>query len=679
MAQKEESGSRSAGNPSATTPLESDRLFQEALSAQEAGDLKGANRVYRQILASDQGHAESWHMLGGIAYQEGDLREAAERISRAVSLGPDNPAYRSNLALALISLGRFREAAESCRRALALAPEMADAHNNLGNALRCLNRLDEAIQCLESAVRIEPRFAEAHLNLGLTLYAKSRAAAAAESYRRALEINPNLFEAHFHLGEVHFQMGRVEEAEASCRRALACRPSDGVRVRLALLLPIIYRSIEEMRSWRKGLEEKIDGLLSKKIQVSNYLQEIGTTNYYLVYQGLDDREIQEKIARLYAASRKTYALKKEPSEKVRIGFISKHFRNHTIGKYMRGIIARLSRERFSVTVLSIGEYDDEISRFIQKSADAFVQVPDHLETARDMIAGLSLDALFYTDIGMESWSYFLAQSRLAPVQCVTWGHPVTTGIGTLDCFISSADLEPEGAEEHYTENLVRLGNISTYYYRPELPVRWKRREDIGLPADGRIYCCPQTLFKFHPEYDAILGEILRRDPERSLILIEGKYPSWNESLMGRFRKSIPDVAARLRFLPRLGQEDYFHLLALSDALLDPIHFTGGNSSFEGFAVGTPIVTLPSPFMRGRMTYALYRKMGILDCVAETPGEYAEIALRLGTDPPWRESIKKRILASSHLLFEDLSAVRELEDFLTGAVARARVKKSPGPA
>jgi predicted O-linked N-acetylglucosamine transferase (SPINDLY family) len=149
--------------------------------------------------------------------------------------------------------------------------------------------------------------------------------------------------------------------------------------------------------------------------------------------------------------------------------------------------------------------------------------------------------------------------------------------------------------------------------------------------------------------------------------------------MSRFRKSIPDVAARIRFLPRLGQEDYFHLLALSDALLDPIHFTGGNSSFEGFAVGTPIVTLPSPFMRGRMTYALYRKMGILDCIAETPGEYAEIALRLGTDLPWRESIKKRILASGHLLFEDLSAVRELEDFLTGAVARARAKKSPGPA
>jgi predicted O-linked N-acetylglucosamine transferase (SPINDLY family) len=151
---------------------------------------------------------------------------------------------------------------------------------------------------------------------------------------------------------------------------------------------------------------------------------------------------------------------------------------------------------------------DEVARGIRQSADEYVVLPAHVRRARQMIAERQLDILFYTDIGMDSYSYSLAFHRLAPVQCVTWGHPVTTGIPNIDYFLSSVLLEPDDADGHYTEHLVRLRGLPSYYYRPALPLQTRDRAYFALPADGHLYLCPQSLFKFHPDFDVLLGAIL---------------------------------------------------------------------------------------------------------------------------------------------------------------------------
>jgi len=94
-----------------------------------------------------------------------------------------------------------------------------------------------------------------------------------------------------------------------------------------------------------------------------------------------------------------------------------------------------------------------------------------------------------------------------------------------------------------------------------------------------------------------------------------------------------------------------------------------NTSLESFAVGTPVVTLPGQFQRGRHTYGMYRKMGIETCVAKDAEDYIAIAVRLATDPAFRQSMKDQILACNHLLYEDANVVREFERFFL-AVAHA---------
>lgn len=287
-----------------------------------------------------------------------------------------------------------------------------------------------------------------------------------------------------------------------------------------------------------------------------------------------------------------------------------------------------------------------------------------------MIAGQGLDVLVYTDIGMDPFTYALAFSRLAPVQCATWGQPSTTGIAALDYFLSAEALECEGAEGRYAERLVRLADPAVYYFRPQLTGTPPARGAFGLPEGGTLYLCPQSLFKLHPDFDAILGGILRRDPTGYLALLQGPHSTWTERLRQQMASTLPDVRDRIYLVRRLIREDFLRLNAVADVLLDPVHFGGGNTSYEGLALGVPIVTLPSGLLRGRITYALYRQMGVLDCVAGSPEEYVDLAVRLGRERDYREAVRARIRAASGVLYENDAGVRQLEAFFRQAVVRA---------
>ena len=141
--------------------------------------------------------------------------------------------------------------------------------------------------------------------------------------------------------------------------------------------------------------------------------------------------------------------------------------------------------------------------------------------------------------------------------------------------------------------------------------------------------------------------------------------------MRRFRNTIPDVRDRIRVLPRQNSRDFISLLSVVDVILDPVKWSGGSTTYEALSVGAPVVTMPSEYMRGRVTYGCYKQMGVMDCVASSREEYVALAVRLGTDPTYRAEVKAKILAANAVLYENGKAVRELERFFEKAVGNAR--------
>ncbi len=656
----------------------------------------------QSILGQAPQHVEAHNELGLAFARSHKLQEALKSFLAAVQLRAGYSDGYNNLGKVCVRIGRMVDAEIAFLRAIRGNPTNADAHLQLGTLQQSRGEYAEAELSFQFAIKSDPHQSECRVALARLSSAVGRPKEALESYRVAHAIAPDDPSIGAELGNQLQELGMFAEAEKIYYQVVQSSPNSPVantsyaqlkadqghlkeamrhveiarrqidtprlRILQGTLLPPIYESIEHIRSIRNKIANKLSELYASgdRIDVNENLM---PTLFYLAYQGLNDREFAEGLAKLAINNQAVLVETTNIARtgKIKVAFISRNFNNHTIGGLNVGLVEKLSRELFEVSVFSIGKYNDEIGQRFQAAADRYIVIPSNLRGAAKTISQASPDILFYTDMGMDPFCYTLALSRLAPVQCVTWGHPVTTGLPTMDYFISSIHLESPESDNQYTERLVRLNRLAVVYEKPKLRHALRDRVSFGLPSCGTLYSCPQTLFKFHPEYDALIGDILGGDPTGILVLIEGKYPDWKEQLLSRFRESIPHVISRIHFLPRLTRPDFLNLLAISDVMLDPIHFGGGNTSYEGLAFGIPIVTLPSNMLRGRITHALYEQMHYSELVARDSADYVRIALELGTNPQKRKEASAAILAKHHLLFDDLEGVRELEKFFQHAV------------
>jgi protein O-GlcNAc transferase len=210
---------------------------------------------------------------------------------------------------------------------------------------------------------------------------------------------------------------------------------------------------------------------------------------------------------------------------------------------------------------------------------------------------------------------------------------------------------------------VRLPNLPVYYYRPEAPKTPADRRDFDLPATANLYGCLQAQYKLHPAFDEAIAGILRADPAGLILLSRGGTARGEDVIRTRLRERFPDIIDRVRFIPTLERDRFRALTLLCNALLAPFPFGAGDSSLEGFALNLPTVTLPTPYMKGRLTYAMYRLMKIDDCTARDLEDYVRIAVKLGTDREFNSAIRRRIDKAKHVLYENPAGVRDLEAFL----------------
>ena len=685
-------------------------MLQAALGFQQRGEHAKATGMLRQVLAIDARHPDALHLLGLSLHAQGDSGEALKQIEKAIEVKPSEPMFHTNagavavamgdlkggithyrraleldpnyadacnnLGVALQHMGLFNEAATAFRRAVELRPDAPGALVNLGNTLRALGRPADAITQYRRALELAPDLAEGHNNLGNALKALRRYDEAIESYDKALALRPDFSEAHFNRGLTLAVRGDPEGAVDALTRAIATLPDPRYRLARAGVLPVIPRSLADMWDWRKRFAGEIDALIAERVEIPGTPLETPVMNFYLAYHGENDRDLMLRMSQLFrqaypwlewTAPHCREPVAREPGQRIRLGFFSVFLYDHAVAWSIRGFLEALPKDKFEVILFTLRQPEGEVMPALIDAADKVVMLPRSIERARGIIAEARLDVLTYADIGMESMSYALAHARLAPVQCVTWGHPVTTGIPTVDYYISSDFAEPEDAADQYSERLVRLAGVQCSYRRPSFPAD-PTPPAPDLPQGATIYLCPQSLFKIHPEMDRPLSAILRRDPAGVMLFFEGTDKVITDRLRERWREPFADVANRIRFLPRAPVDRFLEIMASADVLLDTWPFGSGNTSYQGFAAGVPIVTLPGKYLRGRGTFAHYRHMGFTDCVADTPDSYVEIAVRLGTDRAFHDRISTMIRERCGVLFDDARVGADLMRFLLEVTA-----------
>lgn len=562
---------------------------------------------------------------------------------------------------------------------IVVTPQLA-AIREKARSLHEQGRLAEALEVHAEALRLAPDAVGIWLSAGQLAHSLNLQEVSLPHFEQAVRLDPRCFPAVDAARRICLGLGLYERALHYSKIAYELNPAPETLLGLKLLIPPIMHSNHAIRETRLRYEQSLDEVLASPLRLAGPDGVLGTSAFFLAYHGKNDRDLQIKAARMFLKAMPGLAMtaahcsgaERRPG-RIRVGFISRFFCSHSICSTTRGLIDRLSRSRFEVFALRItpSRCDQETAR-IRAAADRSIDLDADFYKAREQIAALELDILFYQDIGMEPTSYFLAFARLARVQCVSFGHPNTTGIPNMDYFLSNDLYEGTDAESHYSEKLYLLHDLPTlaYYYKPALIRPAAAREELGLPAAKTLYVCPQTLYKLHPDIDELLRGILLRDPDGMIVLIEGQFGEFTEQLRARFAITMPGLEHRIVFLKRMDFQRYLQLLAMADVILDSVHFNGMNTSLEAFAVATPVVTLPSELQRGRHTQAMYRKMQIFDCVAENPAHYVEIAVRIGTDADYARSLRERISDRNHVLFEDPGVIEEFERFFLGAFNRS---------
>jgi protein O-GlcNAc transferase len=686
------------------------------VALQESGDLDGAGESFARAVRFKPDHGEAHFNLGNILNRGRDFAGAIESYGRSLKFKPDYAEAHNNLGSVLKEMGRLEPAIESYNRAIKFRPDYADAHNNLGNAfkakgelvlairhyrraldgqrnlaeihanlgsaLRAAGELGEAIESYGFSLRYKPDHGTALVNLGNALQEKGDLRAAVWSYRRNLVITPHHAGSYTSIGNTEKELAETRRALSSYRRAVVLEPELPEHRYLAgLVLPKIVASVDDISEWRDRFNAGIVELGLLEAPLDEPADHISTPAFDLAYHDRDDRDLMVALSELFRAKAPGLNFNSPhisswmpPSDgRIKLGICSQYLVTHTIGKLYKGLIEKLDRSKFHLTLFHTSKSRrDAFSASLDQKADKAVVLPATLSAQQRAVAREELDVLFYPDIGMAPATYFLAHARLAPVQVVGWGHPDSPGIDTLDYFLSAATIEPADGDDHYRERLIRFSRLPCCYEPLLVPDRVPGRAEMGLPEQGTLYGCPQSLFKLHPDFDAVLAEIAVGDPDGHIIVIEGKQAVWTELLRKRWAGTFPVLNDKVLFVPRRDLDGFMKLMSHFDVLLDPIHFGSGNTMYESQVYGTPTVTWPGRFMRGRIVAGAYQQMEAPDApVAKSIEDYASIALRFGMHPDLRERARREFLeASSRRLFSDDGVIREYEEFFTASVVAA---------
>ncbi len=430
------------------------------------------------------------------------------------------------------------------------------------------------------------------------------------------------------------------------------------------ILPSIYNSQDQIDQVRKEFENKLDYLLQTNKTFSE--NDVRLTNFfYLANHNRNNKQIMSKLSKVYekqvpslcfkAKHCKKYKYKKD--KKIKIGFVSNFFQsNHPVGKFINNTIINFDKNHnFNVFIYSFSKNN------LEAKISSHTLLTGSLKEIRKIIANDKLDVIVYPEIGMHMMTYFLAHSRLAPIQCVLPGHPCTTGIKNIDYFLSYKHLETTKSQEYYSEQLIKLSNILSDYTKPGNIKSFHPKAVLKLEDNFNNYLIPTALQKLHPNFDNILFQITQNDPTAKLIFFE---LNSNNNLDRYIKERLLNCIHKkhISFRKWAKPDEFLSLLYHADAVLEPTVFGFGTTMMEALSIGTPIITLPGNTITSRSGQAFYKLIEVEDLIASNEEEYITLAIQIAQNNTYRDKMRKKILKNNHLMFGHKDIIHELTTF-----------------
>jgi protein O-GlcNAc transferase len=667
-------------------PLQLDALLLLGNLATAQGNFAEAETAYKKILNAQPKLPEVHRRLGQLYLYQGHLSHSQNSFEAALELDREDAESWSNLGAVLLMQAQTQNqrsaAIRACMQGLLRSPRNANIFANIGIGFFQMNLYREALFYLDRAQSIDSQLQIGDFEIGMSLFKLGKPGHALEYLQRSLQVASeppeNLAQLEASLGYIFAQRGNLVQAEKHYRAGHALDSNQAGQWLAGSLLPPIAPSLSAWNDYAKHYRNALCKLEASPPLCSQI--PIDMPGIFWAYQAENVRPEQEQQARIWqAALAGQLSASKQAARSSapwRIGLVSRYFYNHSVMHVFAGLIQALAQDgQFEIRLFSLGPAAEDQTTLFLNSLQIHTQDLSGLSltAASEAILEQKLDLLLYPELGMDPLTFALACSKLATYQGVLSGHPITTGLNTIDWYFSSSWLETEQAQSAYSEELVLLDELLPDFPFPALPQNWKRRSELGL-SKRRVYLCPMMLFKIHPLMDSAFAQILAQDPQAEIVFFQYPQGSLHDGLdqllLKRWAQSIPDFK-RLRFLPWATREDLLRLIHHADVVLDSFPFGGGNTSYLTLAVGTPLVTLANPFLRGRSSTGMYQRMGLSEIPAKDTSDYVAKALKWANDPQAREELQAKIVEKRGILFDNpagsAALIAFLKDRLQGSV------------
>jgi predicted O-linked N-acetylglucosamine transferase (SPINDLY family) len=672
-------------------------LHDMARRALARGEARQAIELLQRALALQPQAADLYCSLGAAHRQVGAFSEAHVAYERALVLKPDYPEVLSNLGEWHLASGQPEQALPWLERALQCAPNLFQARINQTAALFEMGQFEASRTLAEQLAADEPLRAEAQLNLGNVLVHTGKTKQGVKCYKKALELQPHYAEAHFNLSSL---LGSKEDMAKALGYLQRRHQQGGDSLQNMGMLASAYQAAgqleESEKMCRLVLERQADNLtalitlgsclsnggdagaavaLYKKVMQLDPAQVGMGSNLLFEYNNLGTLERAQLFAQHRAWAREFEGpllgaadfsgIDKDPERPLRIGYVSGDLVRHPVGFLLRDILQQHDKQRFSVHCFSMVIRPEEVLPELRLAADSWEDIfylSD--DEVADLIRAARIDILIDLS-GHTAFHRLLAFARKpAPLQVEWIGYFHSTGMASMDYFITDPQTSPPDQGQLFTETPVYLPHTRFCYGPPGYA------PDVGPPPVQRNGYLTFGSFNRLPKLtDQVLdswSRILQGVPGSRLVIKSGALSESliKDRLLARFaqrgvtaeRLDLREGSSHAQMLAEYGD---------IDLALDSFPFNGGMTTLEALWMGVPVLTIAGNTVVSRQSISVLSNMGMAQELACADTEqYIAAAIRLASEPArlahWRSQTRTRMAASplrdSKLFTADLQAL-----------------------
>lgn len=638
------------------------------------GALQEALDAHQESVRCDPANAAAWCALGTAYRQSSQFEEARRCYDRALEIDPANlPALTNTGELHLVqgdpavALGYFE-------RVLAQDPLFYEALGNRIAALAKCDKLTEAEKAARQAIEHYPDSAGFHVCLGSVLVASGETNQGSIAFKRALDIQPDNQEALFNLGilqndstalrdsmgfirrkielegESAFLQallaialranGQLAEAEAVCRRLLELHPTSvGGWNMLAQLVSTRGDSAQSIEYYKKAIEhgpEKAE-IFSNLVFESNHLPDLTPEALFKCHL-----EWAERYEGPLLEKQRRHLPGKAPEKRLRIGYMSGDFHNHPVGNLLRGVLQQHDHSKYEIHCFKTSYASDDITGILRANCDYWHEVQLlSLEELADLIQTQGIDIL----VDLSGHTAFnrlqVFALRPAPIQATWIGYFHSTGLKSIDYFITDPYTTPQSSEQLFSEIPARLPHSRFCYAPPAFAP-----EVSKAPFDRTGYITFGSFNRLSKLVDPVIdawSRIVMSVPDARLMIKARELGEAEtvERLKKKFEASgLPPERLVLR--PASGHLQMFQEYSEVDIALDPFPFNGGMTTLETLWMGVPVVALAGNAVVSRQSTSMLTNIGLEELVFADVESYIAGAVALAHDTARVASLRSNI-------------------------------------